>query len=429
MPAPKQHHRRGNPGVGGRRRRRRRVKWNGNYARGVQGICKAFCIFASLLAVIIIGSSPYGRPLYVREGVTWPFHIVMFLSVVSWLLFTAAYVFFVTGQQADCPHVPWPTRELQFNIVMFLLALFALILEAANLWRWDFSGGFTITTSQMGAGVGGIGGGFGAFGANIPIRPGSLNSNMAMQSYCRQYPRDCSDVMALVTGINPFFGNHIFGLIMLVVLVISISIGLVHSIMMYKRFKRDYSPGGKPPKAKIQEAPLKDKVGYQIWNIRTNITNWGKETKDKLLDMIQREPDEEGEVGGVKTDPSSVGVKDQYLEEGGFYDEDEFTDYSESVKTGFISESTTQPPPGYYPESSSPSTIVKTKRYYDDDDHTRNSSRHHDDRTSRKSRPSKSTSSPRQHRSSKRRDRHTDEGGRVVDETFSPDEHYASVVV
>ena len=52
----------------------------------------------------------------------------------------------------------------------------------------------------MGAGVGGIGGGFGAFGANIPIRPGSLNSNMAMQSYCRQYPRDCSDVMALVTG-------------------------------------------------------------------------------------------------------------------------------------------------------------------------------------------------------------------------------------
>ena len=219
---------------------------------------------------------------------------------------------------------------------------------------------------------------------------------------------------------------------MLVVLVISISIGLVHSIMMYKRFKRDYSPGGKPPKAKVAEAPLKDKVGYQIWNIKTNITNWGKETKDKLLDMIQRDPDEEeGQVGG-KTDPapSSVGVKDQYLEEGGFYDEDEFTDYSESVKTGFISEST-QPPPGYYPESSSPSTIVKTKRYSDDGDHrrhSRTSRHHHDDRTSRKSRHSKS-SSPRQHDRSKRRDRHADEGRVDQGETFSPDEHYASVVV
>lgn len=83
--------------AGRRRRRRRLLKWNGNYARGIQGICKTFCMVATLLALIIIGSSPYGRPLYVREGVTWPFHLVMFLTVTSWLLFTAAYLFFTTG--------------------------------------------------------------------------------------------------------------------------------------------------------------------------------------------------------------------------------------------------------------------------------------------------------------------------------------------
>lgn len=306
-------------------------------------------------------------------------------------------------------------------MIMWLVAVFAVILEATNLWRWDFSGGFTITTSQMGAGVGGIGGGFGNFGANIPIRPGSLNSNMAMQSYCRQYPRDCSDVMALITGINPFFGNHIFGLIMLVVHLIAVSVAVVHSIFMYRRFKRDYSPGGKPPKP--EEAPLKDKVGYQVWNVRTTISNWGKETKEKLLDMIQRDPDEE-EVQKPDPPPSSVGVQivdERHLDDEQFYDDDEFSDYSDSVKTGLYSDSH---PPSYFPPS--PSTIVKHK-HYDDDDVDRRSrhSRHRDDRSSHKSQHSSS----HHHHRSKRRDRRTDEEHNPGSETFKPDEHYASVVV
>jgi len=61
-----------------------------------------------LLAFIIIAASPYWRGLFVIEGVTWPFHIVMLFTSVAWLATTAMYVLFLSGQHLAYPHINWP---------------------------------------------------------------------------------------------------------------------------------------------------------------------------------------------------------------------------------------------------------------------------------------------------------------------------------
>ena len=62
-----------------------------------------------LLTIIIIGASPYFRPLFVLEAITWPFHVVMLFTTVIFIATLIMYCLFLSGQHLEYPHIAWPT--------------------------------------------------------------------------------------------------------------------------------------------------------------------------------------------------------------------------------------------------------------------------------------------------------------------------------
>ena len=87
----------------------------------------------SLLAIIIIGASPYWRALFVLEAITWPFHIVMLITSLVFISTLIMYSLFLSGQHLEYPQVAWPTlvsllllNNVKIHIFCMKLQTFAL---------------------------------------------------------------------------------------------------------------------------------------------------------------------------------------------------------------------------------------------------------------------------------------------------------------
>lgn len=434
-----------------RRKQKSGISWNGKYAKSVQGICAIFCIVVSMLAFLIIGFTPYTNPIYVLERQTWPFHLVMFFTIITWMLFCAAYAFFIMSKDEKYPDVSWTARKMQFNIAMSVLVLTALLIEATNIWRWDFSGQHGTNIAMMGMGnsmnmgggmgrmqsVGGMGGyrggsmggwGAGRFGGgamnNMGVRAGSMNANMGMQSYCVRYPRQCNDLMSLAAGVNPYFGNHLFGCVLLVLLLIGVLVAAVNSTLEYRKEKQDeafYDVA-----SKHSDNNILDRVRNRVSALGNTISTRGVEMKEKISKAVKRDDVNEDDID-MGADAEEYGFKaaDQ-LEKG--------LDLHVVEKPIVVRNDS--PPPGYpesttksyqyhssksnntsrsdrmYEKSSSSSSRShqsrRRSRDYDDDRRSRRSSgsRHTTSKHSSGSRPSSRT---REERHERRRSRHVEE--------------------
>ena len=399
------------------------VSWNGKYGKSAEGICTIFCIIVSMLTFLIIGFTPYTNPIFVLERQTWPFHLVMFFAVISWMLFCAAYAFFIMSWDEKYPNVPWVARKMQFYIAMAALALSALLIEATNIWRWDFSGqhgmqgnmamGMGMNSMSMGMNggmgrmqnIGGMGGyrggggrtsmggwGAGRFGgmgmAGMGVRPGSMNANMGMQSYCARYPRRCNDIMSLMAGVNPYFGNHLFGCVLLVLLLIGALVVAVRSIQEFRKEKKEesfYDVSGK------QSENLMDRVKNRFSSFGNTISTRGVEMKERISKVVKKDQD---------LNENDIDLGNPGDEEYGFKAADELQSLNNPVEMDVIEKSplppgNDSPPPGY------PDSVTKSH-------HSSKSYNSRSDRTY-----AKSTSSSRSHRSRRRsRERDYDEEDR-----------------
>uniref|UniRef100_H2ZLL5 MARVEL domain-containing protein n=1 Tax=Ciona savignyi TaxID=51511 RepID=H2ZLL5_CIOSA len=228
-----------------RRRRKQNdvcCDFNSSYAKSLQGICKAISMIVGLLVIIIIGVSPYFRTIFVIGGVTWPFHIVMLFTVCVWLATMFVYFFFLSGQHLQYPHVPWPKWEFIFNVVMSGAVLFAAILEAANVWRWDMSMGMQFNPGSSGSP-------YNQQLSGLGYQQGmTMTQSINFNSYCTRYPKDCTDYFGLLTGHNSYLGNHIFATVLLFLLLICYLVSTYFSFRTWRVFVRDMVREGEHPK-------------------------------------------------------------------------------------------------------------------------------------------------------------------------------------
>ena len=70
---------------------------DGRYAKSRQGLCKIGQIFIGMIVWIVIAASPYWKPIFLLEGVTWPFHVVMLFIFITWLTTITFYIIFLSG--------------------------------------------------------------------------------------------------------------------------------------------------------------------------------------------------------------------------------------------------------------------------------------------------------------------------------------------
>ena len=70
---------------------------DGRYARSRQGLCKVGQIILGMLIWIVIAASPYWKPIFILEGQTWPFHLVMLFIFLPWLATIIMYFIFLSG--------------------------------------------------------------------------------------------------------------------------------------------------------------------------------------------------------------------------------------------------------------------------------------------------------------------------------------------
>lgn len=225
----------------------RRRKRNGmgctcdcNYAKSLQGICKVLQLFILGLAWIVIAASPYYRPIFVIGGDTGPFHAVMLLSVVAWLATLAVYCMFMSGYHLSQGHRNWPKFEFWFNVSMAVLVLIAGCVEAANVWRWDMSGGNQLT-------AGGQGGAYSNM-FQYGLRPGmSFTQTLNFNSYCSTRPYECQDYFNLLAGHNSYYTNHVFAVVLLFFALLVYLISTYFAMKTWRVFNRDmYKPGQMP---------------------------------------------------------------------------------------------------------------------------------------------------------------------------------------
>ena len=90
--------------------------FNMKYCTSLQGLCKALQICSLLVTWAVIASSPYWRRYFVIGGVTWPFHLVMLLTVSAWIGVSCLYILFLLGWHFSYRSINWPGVELWFNV-------------------------------------------------------------------------------------------------------------------------------------------------------------------------------------------------------------------------------------------------------------------------------------------------------------------------
>jgi hypothetical protein len=218
------------------------------------------------------------------------------------------------------------------------------------------------------------------------VRPGSMSANMGMQRYCMQRPRECQDLMSLMAGINPYFGNHVFGAIMLVVSLLGTLAGSIYSILAYRKIKRESSyditakDGGN----------MLDRIRDQFSQYGNSISTRGVEVKERIAKMVNKEntADNTVEIGDADEVYGFKSAEDDDIEKRAISE----NGYASTRGRG------DDPPPDYhYPEST-------TKSYH--------SSKSYNSRSDRDYAKSTSSSHSRSHRSRRSRSRDYDDDDR-----------------
>ena len=90
--------------------------FNSKYSMSLGGLCKTLQIVCLLVTWAIIASTPYWRRYMIIEGVTWPFHLVMLITIVVWLSTLCLYFIFLMGWHFSYKSIMWPGVDLWFNV-------------------------------------------------------------------------------------------------------------------------------------------------------------------------------------------------------------------------------------------------------------------------------------------------------------------------
>lgn len=283
-----------------RYRRRRRGNALGctcdcNYARSLQGICKILQLCILGLAWILIAASPYWRPIFVIGGETWPFHVVMLISILVWLATLFMYVMFLSGYHLSLPNRNWPKFEFYFNIAMTVFVIVAAGVEAGNVWRWDMSRGTVLT-----------GGSSYSSYYQYGLRPGmSFTQTLNFNSYCSTRPNECSDYFNLLAGNNTYYTNHLFAVVLLFFAVIAYLVSTFFAYRTLRRFNRDmYQPG--------------KRLKPTLWmRFQYRVETATEKARNKMSKLVKRnnEDDDEGEADEIDMTVSEK-KKDPDLEAG-----------------------------------------------------------------------------------------------------------------
>lgn len=122
--------------------------FNSKYAMSMQGLCKALQIVCLLVTWSVIASTPYWRRYFIIGGYTWPFHIVMLLTISLWIATLFLYVMFLLGWHFSYRSIAWPGVELWYNLLGLVAMILAAVLQSMHVWRWDYRNGLPLQ-SQM----------------------------------------------------------------------------------------------------------------------------------------------------------------------------------------------------------------------------------------------------------------------------------------
>ena len=218
--------------------------FNTKYAMSMQGLCKALQIVCLLVTWAVIAATPYWRRYFIIDGYTWPFHIVMLLSITLWLVTVGLYFVFLLGWHFSYKSISWPGVELWYNFVGCVMMIAAAILQSCHVWRWDYRNGLPLQ-SQMPAGYTGNGrnmyqGGIGNLGLSGGLGGASL-CGMGNNRYGgSRTHRDCMELLQAMAGINVYFGHHVFATIFLWIVVIEFIVSTYLAWKMFKKFERTF---------------------------------------------------------------------------------------------------------------------------------------------------------------------------------------------
>lgn len=221
--------------------------FNTKYAMSMQGLCKALQILCLLVTWSVIASTPYWRRYFIIDGYTWPFHIVMLLTIGLWIVTLGLYVMFLLGWHFSYRSIAWPGVELWFNLIGLVAMILAGSLQTAHVWRWDYRNGLPLQ-SQMPVGFSnnrgsGYTGGIGNLGLS-----GGLGGASLCGGYGRGYSsyggsstqRDCMELLQAMAGINVYFGHHVFATIFLWIIVLEFLVSTYLAWKMFKKFEHTF---------------------------------------------------------------------------------------------------------------------------------------------------------------------------------------------
>jgi len=277
---------------------------DGRYARSKQGLCKIGQILFGFIIWIIIACSPYWKPIFLIEGVTWPFHLVMLFVFLPWLGTIVMYFVFLSGYHFNFGHINWPKSELIFNLLCLLSYLVAGVLESVHLWRWDYTNGSPINYSgpirnqnRYGSAMYGGRSGYGGYQRGM-----GLNARMNFQAYCGRYPRDCQNYMAMLAGYNVYFGNHIFAVVFLWIVFCLYLASTLFAWKMFKDFQKKYwKPGTVDDRPSMipSDSWHKPDPGPSMWKVTAGKLKSGINGLEHKMKSLVRRDD--------VTEPSDIG--------------------------------------------------------------------------------------------------------------------------
>nr|XP_039256938.1 uncharacterized protein LOC120333672 [Styela clava] len=346
------------------RTRRRRTNALGctcdcNYARSLQGICKVVQICIIGLAWIMVAASPYWRPIFVMEGITWPFHVVMLLSIWVWLSTIFMYCLFMSGYHLSQSHKNWPKIEFIFNMVMVIMVLIAAALEAGNVWRWDMSRGSVLTGGT-------------AYSSyyQYGLRPGmSFTQTLNFNSYCAQRPYDCSDYFNLLAGNNSYYTNHLFAVVLLIFGLIAYLVSTFFAWRTWRVFERDMYKPGEMPKPTVWM-----RMQYRVEKATNHVRDKANKLMRRNADNENAESDEEAGDDIQEITTIKENGNDTLAVESGFEKESSRSDGRRSRAHSHMSHHTSHTHKSSHSDRKSRHT---SSRYDENDRSSRSSSSHH----------------------------------------------------
>jgi len=216
--------------------------FNLKYCTSLQGLCKALQICSLLVTWAVIASSPYWRRYFVIGGVTWPFHLVMLITISTWICCSCLYILFLLGWHFSYRSINWPGVELWYNVSALVGMIAAGTLQSVHVWRWDYRNGLPLQSQMPAQAMGGNRGNFFGGGiGNLGLSGGLGSSNFcggAQGSPSTQ--RDCMELLQAMAGINQYYGHHIFAAIFLWIIVCEFMVSLWLAYRTYRKFNERY---------------------------------------------------------------------------------------------------------------------------------------------------------------------------------------------